>query len=95
MSDGEVVFVLGTRPEIIKTAPLLDECRRRGLPTRVVHTGQHYSESLDEVFFSGLGLDPPEVNLGVCSGGHGEQTGEMLAGVERELLACDPAVVVV
>jgi UDP-N-acetylglucosamine 2-epimerase (non-hydrolysing) len=95
MSDCDVAIVLGTRPEIIKTAPVIEASTRRGLSTAVIHTGQHYSESLDEVFFRQLELDPPDVNLGVGSGGHGEQTGEMLAGVERELLAREPDVVVV
>jgi UDP-N-acetylglucosamine 2-epimerase (non-hydrolysing) len=91
----DVAFIIGTRPEIIKTAPVIEECERRGLETFVLHTGQHYSESLDEVFFENLELDPPDVNLGVGSGDHGEQTGAMLAGVEAHLERTDPDAVVV
>ena len=91
----DVAFVLGTRPEIIKTAPVIEECERRGLETFVLHTGQHYSESLDGVFFENLELDPPDENLGVGSGDHGEQTGAMLAGVEAHLQRTDPDVVIV
>jgi UDP-N-acetylglucosamine 2-epimerase (non-hydrolysing) len=90
MSDATVAFVLGTRPEIIKLAPVIDACARRDVSTHVVHTGQHYSESLDDVFFRQLDLAPPDANLAVGSGPHGEQTGEMVAGIERELLAVEP-----
>lgn len=92
---GTVAFVLGTRPEIIKLAPVIQECDRRDVATTVVHTGQHYSDSLNEVFFRQLGLDPPAVNLEVGSGSHGTQTGEMLAGVEEHLLEVKPDVLVV
>jgi UDP-N-acetylglucosamine 2-epimerase (non-hydrolysing) len=61
----------------------------------VIHTGQHYSESLDEVFFQQLDLDEPDVNLEVGSGSHGVQTGAMLAGIERELEEQEPDVVFV
>ena len=91
----EIAFVLGTRPEIIKLAPVIRACGRHGVAHAVIHTGQHYSERLDEVFFDQLELSEPDVNLGIGSGSHGEQTGEMLTGIERELERLDPDVVVV
>lgn len=94
-NDTDLLFVLGTRPEIIKIAPILHACDRRDLSTTVVHTGQHYSDSLDDVFFEQLGLDPPAVNLGVGSGTHAEQTAAMLEGVERRIRADEPDIVVV
>lgn len=90
-----VAFVLGTRPEIIKTAPVILECERRDISTALIHTGQHYSEQLDGVFFDQLGLPSPRVNLDVGSGAHGSQTGRMLGAIEDELLDIDPGVVVV
>jgi UDP-N-acetylglucosamine 2-epimerase (non-hydrolysing) len=95
MSDVDIAFVLGTRPEIVKLTPVIDECDRRDVSSLVIHTGQHYSDSLDEVFFRQLNLDPPDVNLQVGSGDHGEQTGEMLAGIERHLKDADPDVLIV
>jgi len=88
-------FVLGTRPEIIKLSPIINECHRRGIRTRLIHTGQHYSDSLDDIFFRQLGLDTPDVNLGVGSGTHGEQTGEMVTKIEQDLLGTEPAVLFV
>lgn len=92
---ADVAVVLGTRPEIIKLAPVVHECRRRGVPVTVIHTGQHYSEALDAVFFDQFDLPAPDYNLGVGSKPHGAQTGEMLAGVERILTETRPAAVLV
>ncbi|MHB9288001.1 non-hydrolyzing UDP-N-acetylglucosamine 2-epimerase [Halobacteriales archaeon Cl-PHB] len=80
-----IAFVLGTRPEIIKLAPVVRECDARGIDYVLCHTGQHYSESLDGVFFDQLDLAEPEYNLETGSESHGRQTGEMLTGVERVL----------
>jgi len=90
-----VSIILGTRPEIIKMAPVIRECERRGLDYFVLHTGQHYSYEMDKIFFEQLELLPPELNLNVGSGEHGEQTGRILEGVERVLLSERPDVVLV
>jgi UDP-N-acetylglucosamine 2-epimerase (non-hydrolysing) len=90
-----VAVVLGTRPEIVKFAPILNECERRGVEPLLVHTGQHYSDDLDRVFFDQLALPEPDYNLRVGSLSHGEQTGEMLAGIERILESETPDVVLV
>jgi len=83
-------IVLGTRPEIIKMAPVIRECKRRRLPFFVLHTGQHYSYEMDRAFFEDLELDDPEHNLNVGSGSHAEQTGRIMAGVEKVIMeGCD------
>ena len=51
-----IAVILGTRPEIIKMAPVIRECQRRGLDHFVIHTGQHYSYEMDRVFFEQLEL---------------------------------------
>ena len=91
----DVAFVLGTRPEIIKLAPVVQACQRFEVEFAIIHTGQHYSDSLDSVFFDQLELPEPDYNLGVGSSSHGEQTGEMLIGIERALTETDPDVVLV
>jgi UDP-N-acetylglucosamine 2-epimerase (non-hydrolysing) len=88
-----VALVIGTRPQIIKSAPIIKEAGRRGLGLDVVHTGQHYDYELSRVFFNELGLPDPVVNLGVGSGSHGEQTGRMLIGLERAYRELGPDVV--
>lgn len=94
-TESTVAFVLGTRPEIIKLSPLIHECEKRDLEFELLHTGQHYSESLDAVFFEQLELPTPDYHLGIGSGSHGEQTGGMLIEIERVLLEIEPDVVFV
>ncbi|WP_435099578.1 non-hydrolyzing UDP-N-acetylglucosamine 2-epimerase [Halorubrum sp. N11] len=91
----EIVFVLGTRPEIIKLAPVIQACERRGIEYVIVHTGQHYSDNLDSVFFDQLDLPDPDYDLAVGSKSHGKQTAEMLVGVERAIEETTPEIVLV
>jgi UDP-N-acetylglucosamine 2-epimerase (non-hydrolysing) len=60
-----------------------------------VHTGQHYDEAMSHVFFRQLGLPEPDVNLGVGSGPHGQQTAAIMTGLEQLFLQWRPAMVVV
>jgi len=90
-----IVFVLGTRPEIVKLAPIIRACEQGDIKHTVIHTGQHYSDRLDAVFFEDLELEPPDVNLDVGSGPHGQQTGEMLLGLGEQIRAADPDAVIV
>jgi UDP-N-acetylglucosamine 2-epimerase (non-hydrolysing) len=87
--------ILGTRPEIIKFSPIIRECEKLDLDYSVLHTGQHYSYNMDRVFFEQLELPEASYNLDVGSGSHGEQTGKMLAGVEKILQKEMPDVVLV
>lgn len=76
-------------------APLIRECQEREQPFVLIHTGQHYSDSLDSVFFEQLELPTPDYHLGVGSATHGEQTGQMLIEIEEVLLEEVPEVVFV
>ena len=87
--------VLGTRPEIIKMSPVIQEFERRRLDYFVLHTCQHYSYTMDKVFFDVLALPDASYNLDVGSGSHGEQTGKMLIGIEDVLEKELPDVVLV
>ena len=87
----KIVSVVGARPNFVKIAPILrafEAARRSGQPVDVtlVHTGQHYDKSLSEAFFADLEIRPPDVNLGVGSGSHAEQTARVLAAVEPVLI---------
>jgi len=87
--------VLGTRPEIIKCAPILWLLRARGLDHFVVHTGQHYSESMDALFFEDLGLEAPRYNLGLGGRLFGRQVSEMTRATFALLQTERPDVVIV
>jgi UDP-N-acetylglucosamine 2-epimerase (non-hydrolysing) len=90
-----LALVLGTRPEIIKMSPIIRDCIARDIPFFTLHTGQHYSYEMDRIFFEELELPPPEFNIDVGSGPHGEQTGKILAGVEKVLQERRPSAVLV
>lgn len=91
----KISIVLGTRPEIIKFSPIIRVCESLGLDYFILHTGQHYSYSMDKVFFRQLELPEAKYNLDVGSGSHGEQTGKMLIGIEKVLCEEAPDVVLV
>ena len=91
----KVTIVLGTRPEIIKMAPIIRELDRRGRDYFILHTGQHYSYNLDRVFFEQLKLPRAKYNLEVGSSSPGEQTARILTGVEKVLQQENPDVVLV
>jgi UDP-N-acetylglucosamine 2-epimerase (non-hydrolysing) len=90
-----LAHVIGARPNFIKAAPVIRALRERGVPQRIVHTGQHYDDRMSDVFFRDLEIPTPDVNLGVGSGTHGEQTAAAMVGLEREWVADPPALVVV
>lgn len=91
----KIAILVGTRPEIIKMAPVIRECRKRELDYFIVHSKQHYSEKLDGIFFSELDLPAPKYNLNVGSGGHANQTGRILIELEPILVSEQPTVLLV
>lgn len=91
----KIAIILGTRPEIIKMAPVIRELERRNADFFILHTGQHYLYNLDRVFFEQLKLPPAKYNLEVGSGSHARQTGKILIGVEKVLLDESPDVVLI
>lgn len=86
----KIAFVLGTRPEIIKLAPVLRACQKQKIDYFLIHSNQHYSENMDAVFFKELELEAPKYNLAVGSGLHGEVTAKIITGVEKILLEEKP-----
>jgi UDP-N-acetylglucosamine 2-epimerase (non-hydrolysing) len=84
----ELIFVVGARPNFMKVAPVLREFQARnvGVACKLVHTGQHYSEQMSDVFLSQLGMPEPDANLCVGSGTHGQQTARVLEAFENYLL---------
>ncbi|MFX0053688.1 MAG: non-hydrolyzing UDP-N-acetylglucosamine 2-epimerase [Promethearchaeota archaeon] len=86
---------MGTRPEIVKMAPIVYECENRGIEYYFLHTGQHYSESMSSSIFEDMGLRTPDKNLNVGSGTQSEQTAKALVGIEKELIHEKPDVVLV
>jgi UDP-N-acetylglucosamine 2-epimerase (non-hydrolysing) len=91
-----VLHVVGARPNFMKLAPVVRALQGRiGVQQTVVHTGQHYDAEMSEVFFEDLELPPPDINLGVGSGSHAEQTAGVMLRLEPVLRERRPDIVVV
>src|SRR5687768_9227293 len=90
----KVATIVGARPQFIKAAAVSRVLRQQHQEI-LIHTGQHYDYEMSGVFFDGLEIPPPDINLEVGSGAHGQQTGNMLAGIEKVLEAERPAVVLI
>src|ERR671918_2945182 len=92
-----LLYVVGTRPNFVKTAPVIAALRTRFPDWRhaLVHTGQHYDRAMSEVFFEELGVPEPDHMLGVGSGTHAEQVARVLERLEPVLRAERPDVVLV
>ncbi len=92
MAQQRLLYVVGARPNFVKMAPVVAELRRR-LPDAahvLVHTGQHYSEELSEIFIDQLELPEPAYRLETGSGSHGEQTARVIERLEPVVSAERP-----
>lgn len=92
----EIMLVVGTRPQIIKSAPIIHASRLvRGVRLQVVHTGQHYDYEMSKSFFGELSLPSPRASLNVGSGSHAWQTAEIMKRLEKVIRVDRPDYVLV
>jgi UDP-N-acetylglucosamine 2-epimerase (non-hydrolysing)/UDP-GlcNAc3NAcA epimerase len=90
----KILTVVGNRPQFIKAAAVSGLLREQHEEV-LVHTGQHYDDSLSKVFFTELGLAEPERELGIGGGSNTSQTARMLAALEGLLSEVRPDAVLV
>ncbi len=83
----KIINVVGARPNFMKIAPVIEEMRRRPntMTPLLVHTGQHYDESMSDSFFEDLQIPRPDINLEVGSASHATQTARIMIEFERVL----------
>jgi len=91
----KVALIVGTRPQIIKSQPLIKEILSRKSKVSIIHTGQHYDYEMSKAFFKELKIRDPDVNLGVSTGSTSRQLGEIISKLEKPLKKISPDVVVV
>lgn len=88
MSSIKILTIIGARPQIIKAAALSRTIKHsfsNEIQEIIVHTGQHYDSNMSQVFFDELGIPMPDYNLNVGSSSHGQQTAQMISGIEELL----------
>jgi UDP-N-acetylglucosamine 2-epimerase (non-hydrolysing) len=90
-----VMVVVGTRPEIIKMAPIVRALKKSRLPFLFIHCGQHYDYDMSEQFIEDLELPTPDYALKVRASSPGEQTARIMAQMDKLLKQTVPCVVLV
>jgi len=100
----KLMLVAGARPNFMKIASIIDAIKERNdsiknakrkIQYLLVHTGQHYDDSMSDAFFRDLGLPRPDIYLGVGSGTHAAQTADIMKRFEPVLVEHRPDVVIV
>jgi UDP-N-acetylglucosamine 2-epimerase (non-hydrolysing) len=91
-----ILSVVGTRPNFMKTAPVVAELQRRhSFESVLVHTGQHYDEMMSGIFLDELGVGQPDFMLNVGAGSHGQTVARVMEALEPVLLEVRPDLVLV
>jgi len=90
-----LLIALGTRPEIIKMAPIIKALANLGESFKTVHSGQHYDYNLSLQFVEELGLPPPEYSLKIREVSPSRQTGRIIIGLEKVIKREKPRITLV
>ena len=92
----KIHLIAAARPNFMKIAPLYHALKKEPwAKPLIVHTGQHYDLNMSDVFFQDLGLPEPDLHLGVGSGTHAEQSGQVMIAYEKVLFESRPDLVIV
>ena len=94
MGKLKLMTILGTRPEIIKMSAIIKKCDRY-FEHVLVHTGQNYDYTLNEVFFKDLGLREPDCYLGVVGENIGQTMGNVVSKSYELMAQVSPDAVIV
>lgn len=95
-SKKQIHLIVAARPNFMKIAPLYHALKKEEWADPVIiHTGQHYDLNMSDVFFQDMGIPEPDIHLGVGSGTHAEQTGQVMIAYEKILINTKPDLVIV
>ncbi|MFW5753486.1 MAG: non-hydrolyzing UDP-N-acetylglucosamine 2-epimerase [Marinilabiliaceae bacterium] len=82
----KIILVAGARPNFVKIAPIWRAfSTHAGIQVVLVHTGQHFDENMDRVFFDELGLPRPDYHLNACGNSHAKQTADIMTRFDEVL----------
>ena len=90
-----ISIIVGTRPQIIKSQPVINQLLRKKHKVSVIHTGQHYDYEMSKGFFDELKIKDPNFNLGVTNGSSAQQVAQIISKLENPLKKIDPDCVIV
>lgn len=91
-----VLSIVGTRPNLVKMAPVVAELQRRpAFEHLLVHTGQHYDDAMSQIFLDELDVGAPDHMLRVGSGTHATQTARVMERLEPVIVGWRPDLVLV
>ncbi|MBQ9175032.1 MAG: UDP-N-acetylglucosamine 2-epimerase (non-hydrolyzing) [Bacteroidales bacterium] len=90
----KLLIIVGTRPEIIRLAAVINKCRKY-FDTILAHTGQNYDYNLNGVFFRDLKLKDPEVYMDAVGSDLGETMGNIIAESYKLMVCIKPDAVLV
>lgn len=96
----KILIVIGTRPNFVKTAPLVEGLKvakknKRKIQYKIVHTGQHYDYEMSQLFFQELKIPKPDYNLGIGGRSHAWQTARTMEKIEKVTIKENPDIVIV
>ena len=91
----KIVTIIGARPQFVKASVVSKALKEANVAEYIINTGQHYDDNMAQIFFEEMSIPKPDINLGVGSGSHGEQTARTLIGIENELFIQKPDIVLV
>jgi UDP-N-acetylglucosamine 2-epimerase (non-hydrolysing) len=97
LRSNQILCIVGARPNFMKIAPIMRAFAQPGsaLSARLLHTGQHYDAAMKHAFFDQLHIPEPDVDLGVGSGTHAQQTADIMKRFEPVLDEVPPLAVLV
>ncbi len=90
-----ILTVIGARPQFVKASVVSLALKNIGLEELIIHTGQHYDESMSDVFWNELDIPKPYKNLAIGSGLQGEQTAQIMMALEKEVIQLKPNAILV
>lgn len=98
----KILTVVGARPQFVKAAVVSRAIKKHNsvgfnelITEIIVHTDQHYDESMSDVFFEEMKIPPPDFHLGMGGGTHSAMTGRMLEALEKLMMEEKPDVILV
>lgn len=88
-------IVVGTRPQIIKSQPIIHEFLSQKIPLTIIHTGQHFDYNMSKTFFKELKIQNPDINLGISQGSSAFQLSQIIQKLEKPLQKINPDFVLI